>query len=205
MLVVSSSYLSIPRVRRDANWGNAEIDLMYRRKDDTIPEEHQTLVKKIAQNMVNNTDNGYGCGMQYDDAVQAGYIGLLKAYNMFNGDGVFEGYAGKRIQWAIIDEVRKTGWGSRRYPIYPKQSVEQSWMTPDHFELATERFDEADQEALIMLGEVELNLDDQRVFNAYYIEGLTMMQIAHILCVTESRVSQRVRRIKGIIKEALSA
>lgn len=177
---------------------------MYRRKDDTIPEEHQKLVKKVARRLVNNTDNGLGCGMQYVDAVQAGYLGLLKAYDSFSGDGTFEGWAGKKIQWAILDEARQNGWGSRRYPIYPVRSTEQGWLDVDEFEDATGRITDADQAAYAAISDIKLNLGDQQVFNAYYIEGLTLMQIANILCVSESRVSQRVVRIKGIVKEALS-
>jgi len=178
---------------------------MYRRKDDIIPEEHQRLVVNVARHMVNNTDNGFGCGMQPEDAIQAGYIGLLKAYNTFNGSGTFEGYAGKKIQWAILDEVRQNGWGSRRHPIYPSRSTEQGWLEPDYFELETGRVTEAEQAALCTLGDIKLSPTDQKVFNAYFIEGLTMMQIGTNMDVTESRISQRVMRIKRIVKEALNA
>lgn len=74
-------------------------------------EAYIPLVKRIALHMQGRLPRA----VQLDDLMQAGLEGLLQAAAKYEqgGDASFETFAGIRIRGAIIDEVRRTQWGTR--------------------------------------------------------------------------------------------
>jgi RNA polymerase sigma factor for flagellar operon FliA len=80
---------------------------------DRRVEAHLQLVDSIARK---HRSHGLGSGIEFDDLVAYGRIGLLDAADRFDPTkGVpFEAFARRRIQGAIIDGIRRDGWFGRR-------------------------------------------------------------------------------------------
>ncbi len=74
-------------------------------------EQHAGLVKRIANHMVARLP----AGVQVDDLVQAGLIGLLEAARQYDPSqgASFETYATIRIRGAMLDEIRSNNWAPR--------------------------------------------------------------------------------------------
>lgn len=71
---------------------------------EEVIEDYMPLVKNIASKF--NVSN---IGMEYDDLVSVGTIGLMDAYNKYSADkgSKFSTYATLRVRSYIIDEIRK--------------------------------------------------------------------------------------------------
>jgi RNA polymerase sigma factor for flagellar operon FliA len=69
------------------------------------------LVKRIAHHLTARVPRG----VQVDDLIQAGMIGLLEALKSYDDSqgASFETYAGIRIRGAMLDEVRRNDWAPR--------------------------------------------------------------------------------------------
>jgi RNA polymerase sigma factor for flagellar operon FliA len=80
---------------------------------DCRVEAHIHLVDSIARKL---RSYGRGSGVELDDLVAYGRIGLLDAATRFDTTlGVpFEAFARRRIRGAIIDGIRRDGWFGRR-------------------------------------------------------------------------------------------
>jgi RNA polymerase sigma factor for flagellar operon FliA len=80
---------------------------------DRRVEAHLHLVDSIARK---HRSYGRGSGVELDDLVAYGRIGLLDAATRFDTTlGVpFEAFARRRIRGAIIDGIRRDGWFGRR-------------------------------------------------------------------------------------------
>jgi RNA polymerase sigma factor for flagellar operon FliA len=72
---------------------------------------HAELVRRIAHHLAARLPPG----IDVDDLIQAGMIGLLEASRQFRGDGgaSFETFASFRIRGAMIDELRRGDWTPR--------------------------------------------------------------------------------------------
>jgi len=88
---------------------------MYQRVQTGPREElvlqHAPLVKRIAWHLAGRLPSG----VEVDDLVQAGMIGLLEAASHFQADkgASFETFAGIRIRGAMLDQLRREGWAPR--------------------------------------------------------------------------------------------
>ena len=73
--------------------------------------QHHTLVQRIAHHLLVRIP----AGVQLDDLIQAGLIGLMDAHQHFDASkgASFITYAGIRIRGSILDEVRKHEWAPR--------------------------------------------------------------------------------------------
>lgn len=82
----------------------------YASKDELVTA-HAELVKRIAHHLAARLP----AGVEIDDLVQAGMIGLLEASRNFDASkgASFETYAGIRIRGAMLDEVRRLDWTPR--------------------------------------------------------------------------------------------
>lgn len=89
-----------------ASYANSE----YLAHDDLV-SNHLELVKRIAHHLAARLPSG----VELDDLMQAGMIGLLEASRNFDpGKGAsFETYAGIRIRGSMLDEVRRLDWTPR--------------------------------------------------------------------------------------------
>lgn len=76
-----------------------------------LVEQHATLVKRIAYHLLARLP----AGIQVEDLIQAGMIGLLEAARKFDASkgASFETFVGIRIRGAMLDEVRKGDWAPR--------------------------------------------------------------------------------------------
>lgn len=73
--------------------------------------QHAGLVKRIAWHLAGRLP----AGVEVDDLVQAGMMGLLEAASHFEADkgASFETFAGLRIRGAMLDQLRREGWAPR--------------------------------------------------------------------------------------------
>jgi RNA polymerase sigma factor FliA len=73
--------------------------------------ENLALVKRITYHLMGKLPTG----IESDDLMQAGMMGLLAAAKEFSPDrgASFSTYAGIRIRGAILDEIRRTNWSPR--------------------------------------------------------------------------------------------
>ena len=80
-------------------------------KSDDLLRKYAPLVKRIAHHLRARLPSG----VQVDDLLQAGMIGLLEAARKYDASkgASFETYAGIRIRGAMMDEVRKGDWVPR--------------------------------------------------------------------------------------------
>ena len=218
---------------------------------DRLVRSHLRLVHHVAGQLIRS---GPTRGMEIDDLVSAGTIGLLHAIQSFEPERglAFSTFATPRIRGAILDDLRRQDAAPRsvrrkqrdlsrarerlsstlnRAPTDEEVAVElgvdqdqlRRWEldadsgTPVALDpLQTDRVTHApvlssqEQPADESLGhreEVqiltqaiqELRHPDRLVVSLYYHEGLRMHQIAEVLGVTESRVSQiRSRALKEL-------
>ncbi|MCE3003551.1 MAG: RNA polymerase sigma factor FliA [Xanthomonadaceae bacterium] len=72
---------------------------------------HTELVRRIAHHLAARLPPG----VDVDDLIQAGMIGLIEAGRQYRGDGgaSFETFASFRIRGAMIDELRRGDWTPR--------------------------------------------------------------------------------------------
>ena len=78
---------------------------------ETLVKNHALLVKRIAHHLLGRLPQG----IQLDDLIQAGMMGLLEAARHYDASkgASFETYAGIRIKGYMLDEVRRNDWVPR--------------------------------------------------------------------------------------------
>tara|TARA_R110002111_G_scaffold193282_1_gene259398 strand:- start:43 stop:765 length:723 start_codon:yes stop_codon:yes gene_type:complete len=78
---------------------------------DELVTSHVDLVKRIAHHLIARLPSG----VEIDDLLQAGMIGLLEASRNFDASkgASFDTYAGIRIRGSMLDEVRRLDWTPR--------------------------------------------------------------------------------------------
>jgi RNA polymerase sigma factor for flagellar operon FliA len=78
---------------------------------DALIVRHAPLVKRIGHHLAGRLPPG----IQVDDLIQAGMIGLMEAAQNYNEalGASFTTYAGIRIRGAMLDEVRRNDWVPR--------------------------------------------------------------------------------------------
>lgn len=118
----------------------------------------------------------------------AAYFGLVLAANRYDvTKGQFPSYARFVIEGAIIDYLRELGWRKRKaYPLESVFYLSQSVGVEHLLEILLESVDESAQNFLRM----------------YYLEKLTLKQIADKMGIVESRASQILKKYKQEIKNA---
>jgi RNA polymerase sigma factor for flagellar operon FliA len=202
-------------------------------------------------------------GVQIEDLVNAGVVGLIEAYNSFDHtkNAQFRTFARFRIRGAILDSLRVLDWGSRslrrkareiadtrqklegslgRRPTneevaaemkLPLEQMEMALTQVDSLQIVNQQaassFDGEEMYDLIesapSLGESaydlfvrnerraqlaraigELNEREQLVLSLYYREDLTMKQVAEVIGIALSRVSQIHTAAIGKLKLSLA-
>ena len=148
-----------------------------------------------------------------EDLVSAGVIGLLEAARSFDSSRniQFKTFARFRIRGAILDSLRETDWGSRYMRRRGREIAEVSARLearlrrhPVESEIAEEiesapDLDDPDPYELCFQGEMKAHLAEaisklsereQLILSLYYREELTMKEIAKVVGIALSRVSQ---------------
>jgi len=161
-------------------------------------DEHHSFVRGLSI----KTARSYYPLISDDDAVQIGWEGFLQAKRSWNGVGNLHGFASIRIRGAIIDEVRRLiGRGNR----YNKEVFLDDFDDDEIGELLSYRDPNLGVDPAKTLTEMITPVTDSRdnfILLMYYEYDVVFEQIASMLGVTVSRISQlHSRGIKKLRKE----
>lgn len=154
------------------------------------------------------------------DYFQFGIEGLSEAIDRFDPEygTKFETYAIQRIRGKIIDELRKIqikprSTNSENEVIYSNVSLNNSYdeedgymlyeVIPNESELPDETIDKNEAKELLVGAIKELDERDRLVLSLYYYENLNYKEIAQVLNITVSRVSQIHSKIIQELKTKL--
>jgi RNA polymerase sigma factor (sigma-70 family) len=138
-----------------------------------------------------------------EDLKSAAYLGLSEAASRFDPDyGVaFSTFAYPRIFGAIMDHLRQQGWGKRGEPkmVLSLDGEDESGLGA----LLEARPESSDEEFLEVVSE-DLGDQAKEVLRFYFIDEYSMKQVGEKFGVTESRISQLIKRYKSCIRDRWS-
>lgn len=155
------------------------------------------------------------------DYFQFGIEGLSEAIDRFDPEygTKFETYAIQRIRGKIIDELRKiqikprSANSSDSELVYTNVSLNNSYdeedgymlyeVIPNESELPDETMDKNEAKELLVNAIKKLEERDRLVLTLYYYENLNYKEIAQVLNITVSRVSQIHSKIIQELKHRL--
>jgi RNA polymerase sigma factor for flagellar operon FliA len=157
------------------------------------------------------------------DYFQFGVEGLSEAIERFdpNFGTKFETYAIQRIRGKIIDELRKLQIKPRTNylnqdptkVIYRNVSIDQSYdadesftladVIPSEYELPDDEYNENEKKNLLVESIKELNDRDRIIITLYYYEHMNYKEIAKVLDITVSRVSQLHSKIMKELRKKI--
>lgn len=156
------------------------------------------------------------------DYFQFGVEGLSEAIDRFDPDfgTKFETYAIQRIRGKIIDELRKLSIKPRLIPTEGKEDIiytnvslnnsisdEDSYMLyeilPDDTEMPDVTAEKNEAKEFLFKAIKTLEERDRLIITLYYYEHLNYKEIAKVLNITVSRVSQVHTRILQMLKSKL--
>ena len=157
------------------------------------------------------------------DYFQFGVEGLSEAIDRFDPDfgTKFETYAIQRIRGKIIDELRKlqikpraTTADKQLHASYSNVSLnspvdeEDGYflyeVIPDDSEIPIETAEKNESKEILIKAIKELEERDRLIISLYYFENLNYKEIAKMLNITVSRVSQVHTRIIDMLKSKLA-
>ena len=154
------------------------------------------------------------------DYFQFGIEGLSEAIDRFDPDygTKFETYAIQRIRGKIIDELRKLQIKPRSNNneneiTYRNVSLNKSFdneegymlyeVIPDDTEQPDEVVDKIEEKEILVESIKNLNERDRLIISLYYYENLNYKEIADVLSITVSRVSQIHSKIMKELKQQI--
>jgi len=156
------------------------------------------------------------------DYFQFGIEGLSEAIDRFDPDfgTKFETYAIQRIRGKIIDELRKLSIKPRslntdpntdivysnvslNYPVHEEDNYLLCEILPDDTESPDVTLEKNEAKEMLIEAIKKLDERDRLIITLYYYENLNYKEIAKILDITVSRVSQVHSRIISILKSNL--
>ena len=160
---------------------------------DALLEEHLPAVRRQALALQVKLPSG----IDLDDLIQAGTVGLLDALQRFdaNAGASFSTFASQRIRGAMIDELRTRDWLPR--------SVRRNARAVDQcvHRLEQKLGRPAEQREQLTAAIETLPEREKLLLALYYQEELNLKEIGAVLGVTESRVcqlhSQAVSRLRA--------
>ena len=174
-------------------------------------EEYTPLVVSIAKEIGEDIDSRT-LNNVFDDMIQEGYIGLLKARDNFScrKQVKFYSYARKMIYWRVKDFVRKWVLGIRRCGKITKQYlIDDEMQDLEYFE-GFEKYvvdDEIDakQQAFNLLDDLLsraiLTKKEHFVLIQTFGIGRTLLDVATELGITEAYACQLRARAKNLIRK----
>jgi RNA polymerase sigma factor FliA len=158
------------------------------------------------------------------DFYQFGIEGLSEAIERFDPEygTKFETYAIQRIRGKIIDELRKVQIKPRvkasddpETQYYSNVSLnrpynnEEGYMLyetiPDDVDIPDQTVEKEEEKELLVATMKTLEERDRLILSLYYYEGLNYREIADILNITVSRVSQIHSKILKVLKKKLES
>tara|TARA_Y100000034_G_scaffold94926_1_gene115134 strand:- start:692 stop:1249 length:558 start_codon:yes stop_codon:yes gene_type:complete len=161
-----------------------------------LVEQYIPLANKLAYQKKRTVPNF----IDVEELKSAAYMGLCEAASRFKEDyGVaFSTFAYPRIFGAIHDYLRERGWGKKTEPRNalsldaPSSDDGNECSLGDMLEAKVERNDEE------FLEVVSQNLDEQAksVLRYYFIDDFSMKEVGEKFGVSESRISQLIKKYK---------
>jgi len=129
------------------------------------------------------------CGLDRDDAVQEGFIGLIDAAEKYDRDDVtFEAYASFRILGQILDAARQSAWKKRTDKTDQVRSFAEMDFMREEVSDVSEIADTARSLRRILAG--DMSQREKQIFYMLFQKGLTLRECGERLGVTESRICQ---------------
>ena len=176
-----------------------------------IVEQHIQLATRLAERRYKSVHRS----VVFGDLLSAAYSGLIDAATKFNQDLVnpqakrpFEAYAAQRIAGEMNDYLRSCNWGTRGNPqrlmslereAYPNVGGNvHNWGEGGHSPKVSDTCMSNERTVVDHLNGEEL-FDkvirclphrDKWVFRLRFLAGLTMKEVADVVEISESRVSQ---------------
>ncbi|GEM_PF-2896888 len=146
-----------------------------------------------------------GIGLERDDLVSAGVVGLIRAARKFDpGRGVAFGvFARAYVRGAILDEIRSVvhRGAAREIMIIPNRD--------EPFDADTVADAEGQESDVILTARIRRSMDaaldenERLLLTLYYYEDLTIRQIAKVLRQSVSSVGRGLTRAVGKLKQEL--
>ncbi|MDE6276428.1 MAG: sigma-70 family RNA polymerase sigma factor [Clostridia bacterium] len=161
---------------------------------EELLEKYKRLVNSIARSF-------FLKGVDTDDIVQEGMIGLLKAINTFNLDGKvsFITYAHECIKNRLLDYIRngtrlKNKALSDSVPISAVEEADSCSLTPEEIAINAEEV-----ETLKLIIVTSLTNDERKILNMYY-DGKSYSEIAQEIGKNTKYVDNVLQKIRRKIK-----
>jgi RNA polymerase sigma factor (sigma-70 family) len=162
-----------------------------------LVEQHLDLVRKIAGSLLSL----FPPSIEFDDLVQEGNLGLLRAAEMYDrARGVaFAAYAKRRVRGAILDSNRRRHYRNATHcPIEDAPEISEK---PD----VDQRIDEARLARTVNKVVEILPPRERGIIQRYYLAGHTSKEIAQEIGMLTPRVGELRRAAMGSLKRGLAA
>lgn len=201
---------------------NMELWLQYK-KAPSIDLKRQIVItySKLVHYVIHNSKFINYDVFEDQDYYQFGIEGLSEAIERFDPDygTKFETYALQRIRGKIIDEIRKV---QNKYRVFSNSDIlatnisltrsvsdDENMMLyeviPDNLEKPNETVESNELKELLVSALQKLEERDRLIITLYYYEHLNYKEIAEILGITVSRVSQVHSKIINKLRSKLSS
>lgn len=206
----------------DMNHSNTDLWSLYKEQPNpSIKKQIMVNYTKLVHYVIHNSKFVNLNIVDERDFFQYGIEGLSEAIDRFDPDygTKFETYAIQRIRGKIIDELRKiqikprTNYNSDNEVYYKNISLtnpvdnDEGYMLyeviPDEVDQPDEVVHKEEQKDVLISLIKELNERDRLVITLYYYENLNYKEIAEVLGITVSRVSQIHSKIVKELKEKM--
>jgi RNA polymerase sigma factor for flagellar operon FliA len=184
------------------------------------------MVERIARRAA--ATYGLPQGVDTDDLVSSGVLGLAEAWDRFDHErGVaFEAFAIPRVKGAIVDSIRASDWVPRKAREKARRtgesllqlvSIDDGQSSGEGDSSVTERISDEGipapgEELLAAEGRRELmgSLNrlperEKMIVTLHYFQGVQLAEIARSLGVTESRVSQLHTRALRMMRDLFAS
>jgi RNA polymerase sigma factor (sigma-70 family) len=167
---------------------------------NTLCEQFLPLANKLAYQKKRTLPDF----IDFEELQSAAYMGLVEAANRFDPDkGVaFSTFAYPRIWGEINDYLRQLGWGKRGGK-FQMISLDTSTEDEEHCLKDTIEADKEFNEGEF-LEVISKGFDEQaeQVLKSYFIDEYSMKDVGKQFGVSESRISQLIKRYKDRIGES---
>ncbi len=184
-------------------------DQSSRRGGDLPPEvltEMNHLVRMIARKLHSRLP--LNCGVEMNDLVQAGNVGLLQAAKNFKPErgAPLRGYARFRIRGEMLEVVRRSAESARQAAPFPEienQCDKSFWLDDSSDASPQTQFLSAQRSKIVQEEIGRLPPRQRMVLRLRYSAEMTLMEIGQVLNVKESRACQLHRNALGRLRRAL--
>lgn len=175
-----------------------EIELIVRAQqgdlacENDVLHEYAPLVKSIARSF-------YVIGIDGDDLIQTGMIGLMRAVRTFNADSTasFKTYASHCIRNSILDTIRKQKKA-------PEPSVDLDEVFIPSNEQEPERLYIEDEASRLLAEAISAVLNEREMsVLTLYLDAISYAEISERLGIEKKQVDNTIYSLKKKIKKLL--